>query len=223
MRTFKYIRYFLYIAWNWNFRLAWFTVLHEIKGERRYRLNTTGTNELTAFELKGQHRDEAEIYQGASYYITEKLFAHLAAIGIHGPLVDFGCGKGRVMIVAASFQFKKITGVEFARELWQEAKSNISKQAGYFPETEFQVLYENAASFAIERDTQVFFFFNPFQESVMRKVITNILKSVRKYPRPVYILYVNPQLKELFLADGFKEIFYVRKMQYVEASILRLT
>lgn len=222
LKAFNYIRYFTYIALNWNLRLASFTVYHEIRGEGKYKINTTGINDLKKLELKGKFRDQAEVYQGASYHVMEKLFSRLVSLGVSGPFVDFGSGKGRVMVVAAYFGFLKITGVEFARELVVLASENIRKAQTLFPETRFVLLHENAVNYEIGSDAEIFFFFNPFKKQVMRKVCGNILSSVRKYPRTVYVVYVNPQLKEVFVDAGFEEVFYYRKMQYVDGSVLKL-
>ncbi len=79
-------------------------------------------------------------------------------------IIDYGCGKGRVLAVAAYHGFEKITGVEFAKELCEEARKNIIPVQQIFPEKIFNVIYANAADYIIENDTNVFFFFNPFNE-----------------------------------------------------------
>ena len=38
--------------------------------------------------------------------------------------IDFGSGKGRVLLVAAGFPFKEVIGVEFSRELHEVALKN---------------------------------------------------------------------------------------------------
>ncbi|MEO6917005.1 MAG: class I SAM-dependent methyltransferase [Chitinophagaceae bacterium] len=222
MKAFKYIRYFIHIALNWNVRLAMSTIYHEIRGERKYKLNTTGINDLAKLQLKGRYKNEAEVYQGASYLVTEKLFQYVQSHSVAGSIIDYGCGKGRVLVIAAYFGFRKITGVEFAKELWLETVNNIDLIRGEFPDTVFTVLHENAVSHTIQKDDQVFFFFNPFQNLVMKKVLANILDSLRKDPRRIYIVYVNPQLKKLFLDEGFEEVYYFRKMQYVEGVVLMI-
>ena len=220
MKALKYIRYFLYIAWNWHLRLALFTIYHEIRGELKYHLDTTGTEEVQNLHLQGLHREDAEVYQGASYYLLEKLFAYMQTVGKFNSMIDFGAGKGRVMIVAAAHGFKRVTGVEFAAEIWQQAVRTVDRQKSRYPDTSFFPLHENAAEHRIDDETQVFFFFNPFKDPVMRQVLKNILASGRRRPRKLYVLYTNPQLKHLFQDHGFKEIFYLRPMNYVEASIL---
>ena len=46
MKFIYYLRYFFFIGMNWNFRLAFFTIYHEIRGERKYHLNSIGLDRL---------------------------------------------------------------------------------------------------------------------------------------------------------------------------------
>jgi len=64
------------------------------------------------------------------------------------------------------------------------------------------------------------FFFNPFDEVVMIKVVRNILASLKEKPRQVHIMYANPVHKEIFLSAGFEEEYYLKKLYYLEVSIL---
>jgi hypothetical protein len=54
----------------------------------------------------------------------------------------------------------------------------------------------------------------------MLKVVKNILLSLKEKPRKIYIMYVNPVHKEIFLSAGFEEEYYLRKLYYLELSIL---
>ena len=220
MRSIDYLKYFLYIAWHWNIRLAWFTVHHEIIGEKKYALRTTKLNNLKTLSLKGDI-EGAEIYQGANYFLLEKIFSFLDTIDGIKNIIDFGCGKGRVMAVAANYNFKKITGIDFAKELCDEAKINVTPLQLKCPEKIFNVHHINAVDHTIEDDTNVFFFFNPFDEIIMLRVVKNILQSLKNNEREIYIVYINPVYKEIFLSAGFKEIFYFQKLYYIQASILQ--
>jgi SAM-dependent methyltransferase len=220
MKAFGYVKYFLYIAWHWNMRLAWFTVTHEIKGEKKYGIETTPLNNLKNLSLKG-NIEGAEIYQGANYFLLEKVFSFLDTIEGSKNIIDFGCGKGRVMVVAAHYNFNKITGIDFAKELCDEAINNMIPIQKRFPEKIFNVIHINAAEHTIEDDTNVFFFFNPFDEVIMLKVVKNILASLKKNEREIYVVYVNPVHKEIFLSAGFEEIYYFEKFYYIQGCVLQ--
>lgn len=219
MKLFTYIRYFFFIGFNWNFRLAFFTLYHEVKGEKKYQLNTLKLNNLKQLTLQGDIR-AAEIYQPAGYYILEQLFEKMDTIVTEKNMVDFGCGKGRAMAVAAHYNFRTITGIEFAKELAMQAAVNLSVAALKTPSVEFKVEWMDAATYNILSTQNIFFFFNPFKETVMKKVILNILKSKQEYDRPVYVIYINPVCKALFIEAGFTEKYYHKKMEYVEGVIL---
>lgn len=216
----QYLNYFFFIGFNWNFRLALFTIRHEIRGEKKYGIETSKLNDLKKVSIKGNNREDAEIYQGANYFLLEDLFNYLQNINANENIVDFGCGKGRVLAVAAFYGFKKLTGIEFARELCEIAKQNIVPVELKFPEKIFNVIHVNAVDYIIEDDTNVFFFFNPFNEKIMLTVVKNILRSLKINPRETYVVYVNPVHKEIFLSAGFEEIYHIEKLKYVEASVM---
>jgi SAM-dependent methyltransferase len=221
MKFLDYLNYFFFIAFNWNIRLAWFTIRHEIAGEKKYGINTTRINNLKNLSVKGK-LEHAEIYQGASYYLLENIFTYLQSINTNYHILDFGCGKGRVLAVAAWYGFKKITGIEFSEELCTEARKNISPVQVKFPEKIFNVIHANAADYEIENDTNVFFFFNPFDATVMLAVVKNILLSLKNHPREIYVVYVNPVHKEIFMSAGFEQIHYLEKMKYIQATVLMI-
>lgn len=218
MNFFYYFRYFYFIASNWNVRLALFTVYREIKGEKKYRINTIKIDRLHHAGIKSRNLSHSSIYQGVNYYTVEKAFEFLKDSNL-GHIVDFGSGKGRVMAVAAFHGFKNITGIDFASSLCKEAETNIEKIKPFFPRTRFQIICDDAVNYKIENDTDVFFFFNPFDEVVMLQVAKNILLSLRQKQRKIYIVYVNPLHQEIFLSAGFEEEYYLKKMEYIELSI----
>jgi len=220
MKFLYYFKYFYFIARNWNVKLAAFTVYHEIKGEKKYGLNTVKIDRLNNEKIESENLTHASIYQATSYYLLQKAFTFLRDEKVNYSIIDFGCGKGRVSVAAAYYGFKKVTGLEFSTNLCVEAEANVEKVSPLFPGTVFNVVCADATGYKIEKDTNCFFFFNPFDEVVMLKVVKNILSSLRENPRKVYVVYINPLHKEIFLSAGFEEEWNFRKMEHLEFSIL---
>lgn len=177
--------------------------------------------------VTGDNLEHASIYQACNYYILEKGFDYLVSACLPGRQVnenknftDFGCGKGRAMIVAAHYGFNNITGIDFAKALCKAAEQNAEKIKRLFPLAKFNIICDDAVNYKIEKEQTVFFFFNPFDEVIILKVVKNILSSLKENERKIYIMYANPVHKEFFLSAGFQEEYYLKKLQYLELSIL---
>ncbi len=207
-------------------------IKQEVAGEKKYGINTTGADELLKLEKQGIDISHATIYMPVSYTLLEEVFKQLNATkllnskpvnpaspaGRH--FLDIGCGKGRALCVAAHFGFKKVTGLDFAKDLCEAAKENLTITKQKISGVEYNVINNDAFYFEIPDDVDCIFFFNPFDEIIMSGVVNNIFESLQSNPRKISIIYVNPLHKELFLKAGFKEIRYIKKMKYLEASIL---
>jgi SAM-dependent methyltransferase len=200
--------------------MALFTILHEIKGERKYGIQTTGYDDLKDLQVLSKNKRHAYIYQPVHYYIAEKAFKYVASLSVGGAFVDFGCGEGRMLAIASFYGFKQIAGVEFAPDLCNIARKNIERIKSRNPEIEIKIFCGDAVEYRIEKEECVFSFFNPFDARVMLPVVRNILKSIKDFPRDVIVIYFNPTEKEIFLSAGFKELRYFSRMTYINSSIL---
>lgn len=200
-------------------RIAWYIIMQEIKGEKKYGINTTGADELKKMERKGIDITHATIYMPVSYIFLEEIFRQLP-VSVKDHFLDIGSGKGRAMCMAAHYGFKKVTGIDFSKELCDAAKDNLAITQQRIPALSYEISNNDAFYFKIPADVDCIFFFNPFDEIIMSGVADNILNSLQHHPRKVYIIYVNPLHKELFTNLGFKETWHSKKMKYLEAVIL---
>ncbi len=219
-KIFSYIRYWFFIGTNWNFTLAFFTISHEIRGEKKYKVNTIKVDWLKDGNVKGKNFIHSSIYQACNYYVLEKGFDHLSILCKKDNFIDFGCGKGRALAVAAHYGFKNITGIDFSPVLSSIAKKNIDGLKSLYPDTTFNIMCEDVVNYKIPNDQTVFFFFNPFDEVVMLSVVKKILASLKDNPRKIYVMYANSVHKEVFLSAGFEEVYHFREMTYLEMTIL---
>jgi len=120
--------------------------------------------------------------------------------------VDYGSGKGAAIIHANQLGFKKTIGVEFAKELHEQAVENINK----LKLKNVESLYADATSYMLPNNISLIYFFNPFDEFVMKKVIDNIMSQKDSFENDVYVIYGNPSctvLKENF--ELLDEVTYV--------------
>jgi SAM-dependent methyltransferase len=217
LRLIAYLKYFFYIAWNWNIIIAFYIIFHEIKGEKKYGINTIGIDNLD--ELESKHLDNATIYMPAVYSMLEMIFDKIK-VGNITHLLDIGCGKGRAICVAAAKGCKKVSGVDFSKELCLDALNNLTVIQEKQPALKAKIINSDAYTYQIPADVDCIFLFNPFDDFLMKGVVKNIEQSLKLNPRLIKIIYANPLCKSHFIDAGFKETFHSKKMRYIEVSIL---
>jgi 16S rRNA G966 N2-methylase RsmD len=216
-----YIYNFFYVAFNWNLPLAIFVTWHEIKRGPKYNINTIKPVSLEALTIEDGDISKSSPYEALNYYILETLLENFRKLfPIENSLIDVGSGKGRVMVVAAHYGFKNITGVDFARELCAVAEKNMNKIKPKFPGTTFHIYCKDILNYEINAGDKVFFLFNPFNKEIMEKFLEKIDRSVKENQRTIYFIYANPQQKEVLLQKGYKEVFRIKKLRLLEGVIL---
>jgi len=109
--------------------------------------------------------------------------------------LDLGSGKGRTLLMASDYPFRRIMGVELLASLNQAAQNNLRK---YQSESQkcfvIESICSDATQFPFPDELTVLFLFDPFPESGLRRVIGNLERSLREHPRKLYVLYHNPIL-----------------------------
>ena len=221
-KIFTYIQYFFFLGFNWNWKIAIHILSHEIKGEKKYGINTTGSDELKKTKAAGVDTSHATLYMPSNYLLLEEIFSKLPA-GSRKHFIDVGCGKGRAVCVAAHNGFSKVTGIDFSKTLCADTEQNLQQTKKIFPHLNFSVIVKDAATVEIPQDADCIFFFNPFDQFIMHAVAQNIQASYQKNPRTIFIIYLNPLYKKEFSDIGFKEIYHTIRMKYMEAVIMEIT
>jgi hypothetical protein len=122
--------------------------------------------------------------------------------------IDFGSGKGRALLLASEFPFKRIVGLEFSPELHKAAEENIRRYNSATQKCrDIQSMNMDFADWALPPEASVLFFYHPCGISVLSGVVAGIGCSLISHPRPLYIAYVAPtmQQQQLFASAGFLE------------------
>lgn len=123
--------------------------------------------------------------------------------------VDFGCGKGRALVVASEFSFKKVIGVEIAPSLCKVASTNIAMIHRTFPDRPLiELVQGDAAHFVIPPGRVVIFLYNPFHRKLVRRLVSNLEGSIDPERQKIYVVYCSPLWKEAFDRSRFFKRFY---------------
>jgi SAM-dependent methyltransferase len=113
--------------------------------------------------------------------------------------IDLGCGKGRTLLMASDYPFRKIIGVELLPALHEIAQENLRQYKSVAQKCfALEAVCADGTAFPLPEDPLVIYLFNPFPESGMRQVAANLELTLRAHPRPVFVLYHNPLLEHTF-------------------------
>ena len=117
--------------------------------------------------------------------------------------VDIGCGKGKVLLIASEFGFKKITGIDIMQKAFKISKKNISIfQKNKKKKIHINLIKIDARQYNIENDN-VFYFFNPFSYIILNIILRAIKRNNKK---ETYIIYCAPKTDNYILNSQFKKI-----------------
>ncbi len=183
-----------------------FFIFFELYFDLRYGTDTTSIVEVDNLDIRHADRRNAHNYMASNYYILRKLLNTLKMELTDSVLVDFGSGKGRVLLVALEYGFKRLIGVEISQALCAICGNNLRiyrRNKKKYDNTEVEIVNIDAAKYRIPDDAAIFCFYNPFEEEVFNKVIDNIEDSLRLRRRSIYILYINPVFKDVLANKGF--------------------
>jgi SAM-dependent methyltransferase len=215
----RYLLYFFYLEWYWGFRHAHFIIRHEISGEKKYGIRTTGVDNLSG-AVSAEDRKHLSMYEPVNYYTSSQLFDYLQPTDFTTTFLDVGCGKGRLLAMGAAYGFSNIIGIDFSKKLCNAAANVCRGIKNKYPDRSITIECADARHYCIPETVGVIFLFNPFDAVVMDEFIKKVSESLCRKNRPLKILYANPQCKQQWLEAGFKEIALFAKMRYLRGSVL---
>jgi len=123
--------------------------------------------------------------------------------------IDIGAGMGRAMLLAASYPYLEVQGIELNPSLVRIAQRNLAKwrSAGRAC-APMQISCADAVQFKFPKGPCLAFLFNPFGESAMRRLLKHVASAFANRPGELDLLYVNnEQERAIELQAGFTRLF----------------
>jgi SAM-dependent methyltransferase len=137
-------------------------------------------------------------YQPIEPQLFREIMASLEIDFSQFTFIDIGSGKGRALLLAAEYSFRRVIGIELLPELNSVAEENIRK---FLREKracrEIQTLCGDATEFALPDEPLLVFLFNPLPEAGLRGLVGNIEASLRDNPRPAHVIYASPVFEQI--------------------------
>jgi len=147
-------------------------------------------------------------YQATEPALFHEMVSHLNIDFREFTFLDLGSGKGRTLLMAADYPFRRILGVELLPALHGVARENIRRFKSESQECfVIESVCGDAREFVFPPEPTVLYLFNPLPEAGLERVIGNLEQSLRENPRPVYVLYHNPLLEHVVAGcKGLKKL-----------------
>jgi hypothetical protein len=173
--------------------------------ERRYDnalgIDTGGEIVGERLMISSDRMPHAKGYAGTPPAIAKHLIGLVAHKAKGFIFIDYGAGKGRVLLIAAGYQFSRVLGIELSEPLIRVASANIAAYAQGHPELRpIELVQIDAANYNLPDTPCVLFFYDPFEASLMERIGQRVRESFLANPRKLFILYYSPAFAHVFEA-----------------------
>jgi SAM-dependent methyltransferase len=145
----------------------------------------------------GYYATAPSLFRGAMSMWRETLAG--AGCGVNDyTLVDIGCGKGRVLMLAAEFAFREIVGVELNPRLARVAEKNLRKWMRRARACRnVRIVAKDVLSVPLPDGPVALFYFNSFEREMAETWLTRLGEIARGRNHPLDLIYVHPEFDVL--------------------------
>ncbi len=121
--------------------------------------------------------------------------------------IDVGAGKGRALLLASDYPFKEFIGIEFSKEVYNIANSNINKFISINKKNyNYNLLYMDATEYTFPNENIILFLYNPFDGQVLYNFIDNIKQHIESTTKDFIIIYHYPMYSDLYNKQSFLKL-----------------
>ena len=159
--------------------------------DKRYGLNTR-----KIIEAEDLYKTDDEINQNNRYQATRlrhfRVLMKELSLPENSVFVDVGSGKGKVLLMATIYNFKRIVGIELSSKLNKIAKSNIliyNKRVKNNIPIELKEL--NVLDYTFEGDENIIYLYNPFSSEILEQFCEQLFISLKLNPRKIWLIFNN--------------------------------
>jgi SAM-dependent methyltransferase len=159
--------------------------------DRRFGTDTSGSVATANLGIVDDAtRSQAILYLPSPESVTRWMLKTLRVDYATYSFMDLGCGKGRVLLVASTYPFQRVIGVEISPELSQIARENAARFPARLRKADVEVQTIDAATVSFPKTNLLIHMYHPFGSDLTRVVLQRLEESVRETPRQVMVAYL---------------------------------
>lgn len=167
--------------------------------ERREAFDARFGTDTSAPTFESDQKTDVHFYVPTTASTIYEIIQSLPIRQNEFTFVDMGSGKGRALLIASEFPFKRIVGIELSPQLHAVAEQNVAR---YKPATQQCTAIDLKCMDALRYDYDdtplVLFLFDPFGREILEQVVAKLEASLKAAPREGYVVYVYPQYEDVF-------------------------
>lgn len=171
--------------------------------DKRYRLETRSEVAINDLDISQEDKQHADKYKPTRSRYFRKIMEKVD-LSREGVFVDVGCGKGRVLLLAAEHGFSQVLGLEISPALCRLAEQNVQAFGKVCPNAEsIKVICTNILDYQLDGSETVFFLYSPFDYSVTDRFLQMLRQSLKEHPRDLCLIIDEFRFPELLANDDY--------------------
>jgi SAM-dependent methyltransferase len=205
---------------------GWMVLVRFRSNARRFRIHLAGrwrdlryridTSSIVGHENLEFDADRGNRYEASSWFVINHFLAS-HPIKATDAFLDLGSGKGRAVLAAARYPFKRVIGVELSSSLNTIARGNVAKMGKHLVCNDVEIVTADIAEYEIPSDVTFIYIFNTVEGGLFQKVVDRICESVASSPRVINLAYYCAEMAEYLTTRGFEEVTespHIRQFRY---------
>jgi hypothetical protein len=169
--------------------------------DRRHGVETQLDVNLSDLSIDSPNKHRGSRYHATPPVSFKRALKRLKVDLADFTFIDFGSGKGRTLLLASDFPFKRIIGVEFGKELHRNALNNIQRYKAKHT-SKIESIHVDATQFVLPDGPLILYFFNPFDGTVLRQVLANIRRAASISKRKIFVVYLYLENEDVLKESG---------------------
>ena len=189
--------------------------------DRAYGTDTAGFHEPTAREIEDDvARTQAITYIASPETVTRWALNRLPIDPSAYSFVDFGCGKGRILLVASTYPFRRVLGIEISDRLAATARANVEKfrVTGTPRCGEIEIRREDARQSRMPDGNLILHFYHPFGQLVLHDVLRRLAHWLDVTRRRFHLMYLCPTVAAAAVEEALASYPIFGKVEYFQSS-----